>query len=130
MAYYSSTEASSIANPWRHMGGGGLVRPTPAASTISSGLVVGTALDVPNGQGANFWSLCSTNQTTDFNAGTAQTVTGGYELGMRPGDVCFAVQVTSNGSSGVLSLHVVSAVNSTAGTAHLSSSATITSTYS
>ena len=130
MAYYSSTEASSIANPWRKMSGGGLYSPTPAASTISSGMVVpsSTAIDTPNAQGASWWSLCSTNLTTDFNAGTAKTITGGYELGMRPGDICFGVGMTSNGSSGLLSIMVVASVNSTAGTAVLSSAA-ITSTY-
>jgi len=121
MAYSGTTAATTLRNPWRHMGGGGLYGPSNAASTLSSGLVVAANMDVPNGQGANFWSLCSTNLTTDFNAGSAKTVTDGYTLGMRPGDVCFAVQVTSNGSSGLLSIHVVSVANSTAGTCTLSS---------
>lgn len=130
MAYYSSSEASTLANPWRLRGTGVMYSPTPAASSLSSGMVVptSTAIDVPSAQGANFWTLCSTNLTTDFNAGTAKTVTGGYELGMRPGDVCFGIGMTSNGSSGLLSIMVVATVNSTAGTAVLSS-ASITSTY-
>jgi len=130
MAYYSSSEASSLANPWRLTAGGGLYAPSKAASSISSGMVVptSTAIDTPGAQGAHFWSLCSTNLTTDFNAGTAKTVTGGYELGMRPGDVCFGVGMTGNGSSGLLTISVVASVNSTAGTATLSSAA-ITSTY-
>ena len=129
MAYYSSTEASTLANPWRLTAGGGLHTMSRAASSISSGMVVptSTAIDMPASQGANFWSLVSTNLTTDFNAGTAKTVTDGYNLGMRPGDVCFGVGMTSNGSSGLLAIMVVASVNSTAGTAVLSSAA-ITST--
>jgi len=123
MAYYSTTEASTLANPWRLTAGGGLHSRANAASSISSGMVVptSTAIDMPASQGGNFWSLCSTNLTTDFNAGTAQTITDGYNLGMRPGDVCFAVGMTGNGSSGLLHIAVVSEVNSTAGTATLSS---------
>ena len=120
MAYYSSTEDSTRANPWRLRGGGGLYSPSPAASTASSGFVSEVNLDTPNAQGSNHWSICSTNLSTDFNAGTAKTVTGGYEQGMRVGDICFASQVTS-GSSGIVSIHLVSIANSTAGTVTLSS---------
>ncbi len=129
MAYFGSSEGSSVSNPMRNVGGA-FVSPTQA-TTDSSGLSV--VADVQRLQGANLWSYCSTNLTTDLrDSAVAGTITDGYQLGMRPGDVLCATQFTSHGSSMYISLHVVSVVDSSAGTALLSTEATgfISSTYS
>ena len=129
MAYSGTTAATTLRNPMRLTAGGGLYSPSNGASTVSSGL--STASETPNAQGAKVWSVCSTNLTTDWMGGTIGDITDGYELGMRPGDVVMATQFTSHGSTIVLSFHVVASVNSTAGTAILSTAANsvLTSTY-
>ena len=132
MAYSGTTAATTLRNPMRLTAGGGLYSPTPAASTTSSGL--STAPECPNAQGANVWSICSTNGTSDWHGivASGNVITDGYRLGMRPGDVVIATQFTSHGSTIRLSFHVVASVNSSAGTASLSTEANsvLTSTYS
>jgi hypothetical protein len=125
MAYSGTTAGTTLRNPYRLTAGGGLYTEGTGGSSVLS-----TAPQNPNAQGAQLWSYCSTNKTTDLNAGTAKTVTDGYYLGMRPGDVAMVTQFTSAGSSVILSFHVVATVNATAGTAVLSTGAIISSTYS
>lgn len=119
MAYYSSTELSSVANPARLLVGG-------LAHTISTtGLT--TAPASPNSQGGSLYYYCSTNLSTDILA--SGFFSDGKNLGMRPGDAVICVQFSSAGSSVQSLLGVVTSV-STAGAASLSTGGTMTSTFS
>ena len=122
MAYSGSTAATTSANPPRLITDGGLY----GRSGATTGLT--TAPNAPNAQGGRIWSYVSTNLTTDMNAASNTFIADGDDLGMAPGDVVMAIQVTgSAGSSAVLSFHVVTGV-STSG-ASLSTGAVISSTY-
>lgn len=114
MAYSGTTAASSLRNPPRLVAGGALYG-QPASSGLS------TAPDSPNSQGGQIWMYVSTNLTTDVTA--SGFFTDGAKLGMRPGDWVMVTSFSSAGSTVHGSLHLVSVVNSTAGTASLNSTA-------
>lgn len=118
MAYYSSTEASSVANPPRLLVG--QVASVPGTTGLS------TTTAQQHQQGGQLWFYSSTNLSTDILA--SNFFTDGKTLGMRPGDIVFGNQFSSAGSSVQLFMGVVTGV-STSG-ASLSTGASITSTYS
>lgn len=117
MAYYSSTEASSISNPPLLLVRG--IGTAPYSTALSTA--------IPGGkQGAGIWYYSSTNGSTD-------TMTAGFFsdaklLGMRPGDTVLGVYYSSAASSAVIYAGVITGV-STSGAA-LSTGATMTSTFS
>lgn len=110
MAYSGSTATTTAANPPRLTSHGGLCG--PSGGVTSTGL--STAPNSPNLQGGRIWTYVSTNKTTDLTNGTF--FADGDDIGMRPGDLVFAVQFTSAGSSVIVSLHPVTGV-STSGAA-------------
>lgn len=117
MAYYGSTQSSSLANPPRLLVG-------PMA-TIPQTTGLSTATATQHQQGGQLWFYSSTNLSTDVLA--SNFFTDGYYLGMRPGDVVIGNQFSSAGSSVQTFIGTVSAV-STSG-ASLSTGATLTSTF-
>jgi len=116
MAYYSSTEASSVSNPPVLLVGG--IGTSPYSTALSTA--------IPGGkQGARVWFYSSTN-------GTTQTQDAGFfsdakELGMRPGDLLMGVYYSSAASSVVTYFGAISGV-STSGAA-LSTGGTVSSTF-
>lgn len=117
MAYFSSTEASSLSNPPR------LVYGAMTALHATTGLSTATATQ--HQQGGQLWFYSSTNLTTDIAA--AAFFTDGKLLGMRPGDVIFGNQFSSAGSSVTTFTGSITVV-STSG-ASVSTGSLITSTF-
>lgn len=101
MAYSGSTAASSVANPPRRM-----IDPIMSMGATTGFTVTPNA---PNGQGGGLWYYCSTNTTAEVVG--ANFFTDGKALGMRPGDVVIGVHFTTAGSSGTVSLGVVTGVS-------------------
>lgn len=117
MAYYSSTEATSVSNPPR------LIFGAMTALHATTGLSTATATQ--HQQGGQLWFYSSTNLSTDVLA--SNFFTDGQKLGMRPGDVVIGNQFSSAGSSVQLFMGAVTSV-STSG-ASLSTGGTMTSTF-
>lgn len=129
MAYFGSTQLSSVANPPRQLIGAMGVQPAQAGSTQFLTTQGSSATNTPygavGGGGANLWYYSSTNLTTDLTG--ANFFTDGFYLGMKAGDAVMGVQFTSAGSSGVTFLGTVTSVT-TAGCA-LSTGSLMTSTF-
>lgn len=129
MAYFGSTQASSIANPPRQ-----LIAPLAQNHAIPGSTQFlttqgSTALNNPNGPGGNggsLWFYSSTNLTTDLTQ--ANFFSDAYYLGMNAGDVVMGNQFTSAGSSVITFTGSINSV-STAG-ANLSTGSLLTSTFS
>ena len=120
MAYYGTTQASSLANPPRCIAGGALYGVAGATTGLS------TAPNSPNNQGGSLWFYASTNLTTDIVA--SNFFSDGYYIGMRPGDFVMGVQFSSAGSSVTSFMGAITGV-STSG-ASLSTGSVVTSTFS
>ncbi len=120
MAYYSSTVASSLANPPRQLTAPFGANPAQAGSTEylqPSNSTSGNNFNAPGGGGGGLWFYASTNLTTDLTAsGNQPFFTDGFYLGMRAGDMVMGCEFTSVGSSIVTFLGAVVSV-STAGAA-------------
>lgn len=128
MAYFGSTQASSIANPPRQLIGPMAQNPAQLGSTMylsTQGSTAANNANAPGGGGGSLWFYASTNLTTDLSA--ANFFSDGFYLGMRPGDVVQGAQFTSLGSSVITFLGAITLV-STAG-AQMSSGSLITSTF-
>lgn len=119
MAYFGTTQASSLINPPRLVSFSAISQ-TPGTTGLS------TAPASPNAQGGQLWYYSSTNLTTDIVA--SNFFSDGYYLGMRPGDTVFGVQFSSAGSS-VTSFQGALTGVSTNG-ASLSTGSVMTSTFS
>jgi len=117
MAYYGSTQASSVANPPRLLVG------QIASVPKTTGLSTTTAQQ--HQQGGQLWFYSSTNLSTDILA--ANFFTDGYYLGMRPGDVVIGNQFSSAGSSVQTFICTVTGVSTSGAT--LSTGASLTSTH-
>lgn len=128
MAYYGSTQASSIANPPRQLIAGFANNPGVTGSTAYLSTQGSTAsyANAPGGTGGGLWYYASTNATTDLTV--ANFFSDAWYLGMRPGDCVMGVQFSSAGSSGVTFLGAITSVT-TAG-ANLSTGSLMTSTFS
>ena len=127
MAYYGSTQASSIANPPRQLIAGfannaGVVGSTAFLSTQGSTAAYANA---PGGTGGGLWYYVSTNATTDLTV--ANFFSDAWYLGMRPGDIVMGAQFSSAGSSVTTFMGALGSV-STAGAA-LTTGSLITSTF-
>lgn len=117
MAYYGSTQASSVANPPRLLVG------QIASVPKTTGLSTTTAQQ--HQQGGQLWFYSSTNLSTDILA--SNFFTDGYYLGMRPGDVVIGNQFSSAGSSVQTFICTVTGVSTSGAT--LSTGASLTSTH-
>lgn len=117
MAYFGTTQASSLANPPRQLVAG------IASPPLTTGL--STAPVSPGNQGGGLWFYTSTNATTDLTA--SNFFTDGKLLGMKPGDLVIGNQFSSAGSTIVTFQGSVVGV-STSG-ASLSTGSLITSTF-
>lgn len=127
MAYFGSTQLSSVANPpmllVRGMGGTqvstaiNIYVPTPGSTATSDSRGFGL--------GMGWWHYSSTNLTTDLTA--SNFFSDGWYLGMRPGDIVQGNQFTSAGSS-VITFTGTIASASTSG-ASLSTGSVMTSTF-
>lgn len=129
MAYYGSTQSSSIANPPRLLVGPFATNPALSGSTEYLSTQGSTAANNPNGPGGGggqLWFYASTNLTTDLTA--TNFFSDGYYLGMRAGDVVNGVQYSSLGSTVTVFTGAIVSV-STAG-ASLSTGSLMTSTFS
>lgn len=118
MAYYGSTQASSVANPPRLVIPGGMAG-VPGTTGLS------TAPASPGNQGGALWYYASTNLTTDIVA--SNFFSDGYYLGMRPGDCVMGVQFSSAGSSVTTFMGAVTGVSTNG--ASLSTGSVMTSTF-
>jgi hypothetical protein len=128
MAYYGSTQSSSIANPPRQLVAPFATNPALTGSTMFLSTQGSTAANNPNGPGGGgggLWFYASTNLTTDLVA--ANFFSDGFYLGMRPGDIVQGAQFSSLGSSVTTFMGTIVSV-STAG-ASLSTGSLITSTF-
>jgi hypothetical protein len=128
MAYYGSTQSSSIANPPRQLVAPFATNPALTGSTMFLSTQGSTAANNPNGPGGGgggLWFYASTNLTTDLVA--ANFFSDGFYLGMRPGDIVQGAQFSSLGSSVTTFIGAIVSV-STAG-ASLSTGSLITSTF-
>jgi len=127
MAYFSSTAASSVANPPRQLIAPFAVNPAIQGSTQFLSTQGSTAANNPNGPGGGgggLWFYASTNLTTDLTA--TNFFSDGFYIGMKAGDMVTGCQFTSLGSSVITFLGAVVSV-STAG-ASLSTGSLNTST--
>lgn len=127
MAYYGSTQSSSLANPPRQLiapfaNNAPVVGSTAYLSTQGSSASYANA---PGGNGGGLWFYASTNLTTDITA--SNFFSDGWYLGMRPGDAVMGVQFSSAGSSAITFLGTITSVT-TAG-CNLSTGSLITSTF-
>lgn len=129
MAYYGSTQSSSLANPPRLLVGPFAANPAPTGSTMYLTTQGSTAsyANTPGGGGGGgqLWFYASTNMTTDIVA--ANFFSDGFSLGMRPGDIVQGAQFSSLGSSVTTFIGAITSVT-TAGAA-LSTGSLITSTF-
>lgn len=128
MAYYGSTQSSSIANPPRLLIAPFATNPALAGSTEYLSTQGSTAANNPNGPGGGgggVWAYSSTNLTTDLTA--ANFFSDGFYIGMRAGDLVIGNQFSSLGSSVITFTGSIVSV-STAG-ASLSTGSLITSTF-
>lgn len=125
MAYYGTTQASSLSNPPR-----ALIQPyalnpstggTQTLTTQGSG-----ATPSGSGQGGGLWWYCSTNLTTDLTA--SNFFTDAFVLGMRAGDVVMGIQLSASAGSSLITF--MGALNSvTTSGASLSTGSLVTSTF-
>lgn len=118
MAYYSSTEASSLSNPPRLVVG--RLQGVPGTTGLS------TANPGQGSQGGSLWYYCSTNTSTELQSSTF--FTDGWYLGMRAGDILMAGSFSSAGSTVNVSIGMITAA-STSGCG-LSTGSVITSSFS
>jgi hypothetical protein len=128
MAYFGSTQLSSIANPPRQLIAPLAVNPAIVGSTQFLSTQGSTAANNPNGPGGGgcgLWAYSSTNLTTDLTA--ANFFSDGFYLGMKAGDLVMGNQFSSLGSSVTTFTGTIVSV-STAG-ASLSTGSLLTSTY-
>jgi hypothetical protein len=128
MAYFGSTQLSSIANPPRQLVAPFANNPALPGSTqflSTQGSTAANNANAPGGGGGGLWFYSSTNLTTDLTA--ANFFSDGFYLGMRAGDVVMGNQFSSLGSSVTTFTGSIVSV-STAG-ASLSTGSLITSTF-
>ena len=128
MAYFGSTQLSSIANPPRQLVAPFATNAALPGSTQFLSTQGSTAANNPNGPGGGgggLWFYSSTNLTTDLTA--ANFFSDGFYLGMRAGDVVMGSQFSSLGSSVTTFTGSIVSV-STAG-ASLSTGSLLTSTF-
>lgn len=128
MAYYGSTQLSSISNPPRQLIAPFAVNPAIAGSTQYLSTQGSTAANNPNGPGGGgggLWFYASTNLTTDLTA--ANFFSDGFYLGMKAGDIVTGAQYSSLGSTVTTFMGAIVSV-STAG-ASLSTGSLMTSTF-
>lgn len=121
MAYFGTTELSSVQNPPQLIGanaGARTILGTTNLTAWSSG--------VTRAGGVQTWRYISTNLTTDLNA--AGFFTDGKLLGMQVGDILIATEYTSAGSSFITYMNTLTTTNSSAGFNGGSTGSMITST--
>lgn len=127
MAYFGSTQLSSVANPPRQLIAPFATNPVLSGSTqfmSTQGSTAANNANAPGGGGGGLWYYASTNATTDMTA--TNFFADGYYLGMRAGDIVMTVSFTSLGSSVIVGQAAIVSV-STAG-ASLSTGSFNTST--
>lgn len=115
MAYFGTTQLSSIANPPRQLVAPFAVNPVIAGSTQFLSTQGSTAANNPNGPGGGgggLWYYASTNATTDITV--ANFFSDGFYMGMKAGDMVMTASFTSLGSSVITGLGAIVSV-STAG---------------
>jgi len=128
MAYFGSTQSSSIANPPRQLVAPWATNPVLPGSTqflSTQGSTAANNANAPGGGGGGLWFYSSTNLTTDLVA--SNFFSDGFYLGMRAGDMVMGNQFSSLGSSVTTFTGSIVSV-STAG-ASLSTGSLITSTF-
>jgi hypothetical protein len=128
MAYFGSTQASSIANPPRQLIAPFAVNPAITGSTqflSTQGSTAANNANGPGGGGGGLWYYASTNATTDLTA--SNFFSDGFYLGMKAGDPIICASFTSLGSSVQTAIGCIVSV-STAG-ASLSTGSLMTSTF-
>ena len=127
MAYFGSTQLSSIANPPRQLVAPFAVNPVISGSTqylSTQGSTAANNANAPGGGGGGLWYYASTNLTTDLTA--ANFFSDGFYIGMKAGDIVMGAQFSSLGSTVTTFTGAIVSV-STAG-ASLSTGSLITST--
>lgn len=128
MAYFGSTQLSSVNNPPRQLVAPFAVNPAIIGSTNFLTTQGSTAANNPNGPGGGgggLWVYSSTNATTDLTV--ANFFSDGFYIGMKAGDVVMGNQFTSQGSSVITFTGSITSV-STAG-ASMTTGSLMTSTF-
>lgn len=128
MAYYGTTQLSTIANPPRLLTAPFATNNALPGSTEYLSTQGSTAANNPNGPGGGgggLWFYASTNLTTDLTA--SNFFSDGFYMGMRAGDIVQGAQFSSLGSSVTTFIGAIVSV-STAG-ASLSTGSLMTSTF-
>jgi hypothetical protein len=128
MAYFGSTQLSSVANPPRQLVSPFGANPAVAGSTnflTTQGSTYANNPNGPGGIGGSLWYYASTNATTDLTA--TNFFSDGFYLGMRAGDIIMGAQFSSLGSTVTTFTGAIVSV-STAG-ASLSTGTLMTSTF-
>jgi hypothetical protein len=100
MAYFGTTQLSSIANPPRQIAAPFANNPALTGSTqflSTQGSTATNNANAPGGGGGGLWYYASTNLTTDLTA--ANFFSDGFYLGMRAGDIVMGAQFSSLGST-------------------------------
>lgn len=128
MAYFGSTQLSSIANPPRQLIAPMAVNPAIVGSTEFLSTQGSTAANNPNGPGGGgggLWFYSSTNLTTDLTV--ANFFSDGFYLGMKAGDMVIGNSFSSLGSS--VQTYQGSVVSVSTAGASLSTGSLLTSTF-
>lgn len=128
MAYFGSTQLSTIANPPRQLVSPFAVNPALIGSTQFLSTQGSTAANNPNGPGGGgggLWFYASTNLTTDLTV--TNFFSDGFYLGMKAGDIVMGAQFSSLGSTVTTFQGAIVSV-STAG-ASLTTGSLMTSTF-
>lgn len=128
MAYFGSTQLSSVANPPRMLVAPFASNPALSGSTqflSTQGSTAANNANAPGGGGGNLWFYTSTNLTTDLTA--ANFFSDGFYLGMKAGDIVQGAQFSSLGSTVTTFMGAIVSV-STAG-ASLTTGSLMTSTF-
>lgn len=122
MAYFSSTQGATSANPPQLIYGGG----AGSKSILGTSNMTAWSSGVTRSGGVQVYRYNSTNLTTDLTS--VGFITDGKDLGMQIGDILVGTQWTSAGSSFVSYQGVLTTSNTSAGW-NLSTGGTITSTF-
>lgn len=100
MAYFGTTQLSSVSNPPRQLVAGLASNAALLGSTQFLSTQGSTAANNPNaagGGGGGLWYYASTNLTTDLTA--TNFFSDGFYLGMRAGDLVMGAEFSSLGST-------------------------------
>ncbi len=114
MAYFGTTQLSSLVNPPRLLIG--------RFAGVSGSTVISTANHIQSVEGGNHWFYKSTNTSTGIF--TATFFTDGWELGIRAGDFMTSVSIATNNAAKICQSVITAASTSGCGSTGIFMSST------